>query len=179
MTAHRNDSAAEVLPSPHTDSKAVRIAARWLSPILVWEGTRTRTEPTLVISLRPCRRIDVRLWEAEVGEIVTTDTGRFPFRHMLSVVTEDGLAPIDYDEAFDILDPPGAEDRAAQRIHDAAADAEGLPRQLARFVGEHDLRDGVHRVGNSHYFAERCTRRQAFWRRASRAEVAALGGQRT
>ncbi len=95
---------------------------------------------------------------------------------MIFVVEATGLRRIPYDEAFDRLDPDGAEDRAAQRIHDAAADAEGLPRELARFVGEHGLANGVHRCGNSAYYAERCTRRQAYWRRASREEVAALAG---
>ena len=170
-----SDSNLTVLPSPHTGSPLVRIEARWLVPVVIWTGTRTRTEPSLACALQPCGRIDVRLWEAPIGDVVTDEFGRAPCDSRIFVVEPTGLRRVSRDEAFDILDPPGAADRAAQRIHDAAADAEGLPRQLARFVGAHDLRDGVHAVGNSHYFAERCTRRQAYWRRATRAEVEALG----
>lgn len=174
-----SDSDRCVCPSPHRDSPLVRIEAKWLVPVVIWIGTRTRTEPSLACALQPCGRVDTWLWEAPVGDIVTNEFGRAPCDSRLFVVEPTGLRRISRDEAFDLLDPPGAEDRAAQRAHDALADAEGLPRTLSRFVGDHGLRDGVHRVENSHYFAERCTRRQAYWRRASRAEVAAFEAGRT
>lgn len=154
----------------------VRVEARWLVSVVLWQGTRTRTDVSLANALRPCRRLDARLWEATVGEVVTDEFGRSPGDDRIFVVEPTGLRRVSRDEAFDVLDPPGAADRAAQRVHDALADAEGLPRQLTRFVGAHDLRDGVHRVGNSAYYGERCTRRQAYWRRATRVEVAALAG---
>lgn len=176
----RSESFIAALPSPGGDSQTVRVRvrARWLSPLVVWEGTRTRTRPTLAIRLRPCRRVDApgRVWDVPVGEVVTTDEGKFPDPRAIYVVESAGLRRVEYDAAFDLLDPEGAAERADERAHDALADAEGLPRELARFVGEHAMRDGVHRVGGSHYYEERCTRRQAFWRRASRAEVAALAG---
>jgi len=172
------ESFISAIPSPGGDSGLVRVRAPWVSPLVVWQGTRTRTVPTLAIALRPCRRVDApgRVWDVPVGDVVTTDEGRFPFRHMIYVAEPAGLRRIEFDDAFDLLDPEGAADRAAQRAHDALADAEGLPRELARFVGEHGLANGVHRVGNSAYYAERCTKRQAYWRRASREEVAALAG---
>jgi hypothetical protein len=155
-------------------------------PVIVWCGTRTVLADRLVASFerfpgRP-KAIDEAgtRWRSEhdvpVGAVFTTTRGREPYDGSLFLVTAAGLEPISYVDAWDRLDPAGSEERAAQRAHDAAADAEGLPRELARFVGSHSLRNGVHRAGDSFVYAERCTGKQAFWRRATREEVAALAG---
>lgn len=148
----------------------------------VWSGTRTQTSERLVTG-RPFPSEQHYLdaartrWQAgfelPVGEVVTTARGREPAEGTLFLVGECGLGPLGYDAAWDLVDPAGAADRAAQREHDALADRAGLPRELARFVGAHALCDGVHPVGESFYFAERCTARQAFYRRATRPEVEA------
>lgn len=154
-------------------------------PVTVWRGTRTQLSDRLVASFdtfpqRP-RYLDAACtrWRSEhdlpVGEVITTAAKEL-IESELRLVTPSGLEPICYAAAWDLLDPAGAEDRAVQRAHDAAADEAGLPRELTRFVGVHGLQNGVHPEGNSAYYAERCTARQAFWRRATRAEVGALGG---
>lgn len=154
-----------------------------LRPVLVWSGTRTRLEDRLVAGFQafPKRQhfLDEQrtTWKSEhdlpVGAIVTTARST-PWDDDTFLVGPDGLQAITRAQAWDLIDPAGAEDRAAQREHDRLADAAGLPATLTRFVGAHSLQNGVHRVGNSAYFAERCTARQAYWRRVSRAEVAAL-----
>lgn len=155
-------------------------------PIVLWSGTRTHLEDRLVGGFERYAReqhwIDPERtrWKVAVhvpvGHVVTTTKARFPIDGEIHVATPDGLSPLSYADAMDALDPDPARiaDRAAQREHDAAADAAGLPATLTRFVGAHTLQNGVHRIGNSAYFAERCTARQAYWRRATRAEVAAL-----
>lgn len=169
-------------PAPGTVTVVLRAGAI-LRPVLVWSGTRTRLEDRLVAGFTsyPKRQhfLDEQrtTWKSEhdlpVGAVVTTARNT-PWDDDVFHVTADGLQAITRAQAWDLLDPAGAEDRAAQREHDRLADAEGLPRQLTRFVGRHDLQNGVHATGNSFYFAERCTARQAYWRRASRAEVATL-----
>ncbi len=72
------ESFISALASPDGDSGTVRVRAPWAAPVIVWEGTRTRTVPTLAIALRPCRRVEPRVWECAVGEVVTTDRGRAP-----------------------------------------------------------------------------------------------------
>ncbi|SFM16112.1 hypothetical protein [Methylobacterium pseudosasicola] len=156
-----------------------------LRPVLVWSGTRTRLEDRLVAGFaaypkRPHYLDAARTtWRSEhdlpVGVIVTTGRS-IPWDDDTYLVTADGLQPLTREQAWDMLDPAGAEDRAAQRAHDAAADAAGLPATLTRFVGAHSLQNGVHRTVTSAYFAERCTARQAFMRRATWAEVAGLAG---
>lgn len=154
-------------------------------PVLVWGGTRTQLADRLVAGFdafpkRP-KFLDASqtAWRSEhdlpLGAVVTT-ASRALIESELRLVTERGLEPISYASAWDILDPAGAEERALQRAHDALADEAGLPREFTRFVGAHTLRNGVHGIGKSYYVAERCTARQAFWRRATRAEVAALAG---
>lgn len=113
------------------------------------------------------------------GAVVTTTRGREPTGREVFLATAADLEALGYDAAWDLLDPARAADRAAQREHDRRADEAGLPRDLARFVGAYTLRDGVHRVGNSAYFAERCTAKPAYWRRATRAEAEACEAGRT
>lgn len=154
-----------------------------LRPVLVWSGTRTRLEDRLVAGFTSFPKRQHFLDEAQttwksahdlpVGAVVTT-ARNCPWDDDTFLVGPEGLQPLTREQAWDLLDPAGAEDRAAQREHDAAADAAGLPATLTRFVGAHTLYNGVHHVGNSYYWAERCTARQAYWRRATRAEVAAL-----
>lgn len=150
----------------------------------VWAGTRTQLGERLVTGrpfpseqafLNPERTRWQPAFDLPVGEVVTTARGREPANGTLFLVGPAGLEPIGYAHAWDRVDPAGAAERALDRGHAARADAAGLPRELTRFVGAHGLRDGVHRVGESAYFAERCTARQAYWRRATRAEVEALG----
>lgn len=155
-------------------------------PVIVWSGTRTQLSDRLVASFErfPGGPIAVdpagTRWRSShtlpVGAVMTTTRFREPYDGSIFVVTSTCLEPISYADAWDLIDPAGAEERAAQRAHDALADEAGLPRELTRFVGAHTLRNGVHATGNSLYFAERCTARQAYWRRATRAEVGALGG---
>lgn len=149
----------------------------------VWAGTRTQLGERLVTGrpfpseqhfLDAARTRWMPAFELPVGEVVTTARGREPAEGTLFLVGEGGLEPIGYAQAWDGVDPDGAAERALDREHAARADAAGLPRELTRFVGVHGLRDGVHAIGESAYFAERCTARQAFWRRATRAEVEAL-----
>lgn len=155
-------------------------------PVIVWCGTRTVLSDRLVARFEryPGGPIAVdpagTRWRSShtlpVGAIMTTTRGREPYDGSLFLVAAAGLEPISYVDAWDRLDPAGAEDRAVQRAHDALADEAGLPRELSRFVGSHTLRNGIHQAGNSFVYAERCTGRQAFWRRATREEVATLAG---
>lgn len=175
--------------SPDRDcAPTVRVVLRAgakVSRVGVWAGTRTQTRARLVTgwpyySAGPHFLAEARTkwqpaFDLPVGEVVTTCRVRDPGEGQLFLVTEAGLEPIGYDAAWDLVDPAGAAERALDRDHSARADQAGLPRELTRFVGSHGLRDGVHRVGESAYFAERCTAKQAFWRRATRAEVEALG----
>lgn len=154
-------------------------------PVLVWGGTRTQVADRLVAGFDAFPRRQKFLdasqtaWRSEhelpVGAVVTT-ASRELIESELRRVTRAGLEPISYAAAWHLLDPSGAEERALHRAHDAFADEAGLPRELSRFVGAHTLRNGVHRAGDSYVYAERCTARQAFWRRATRDEVAALKG---
>ncbi|MEL6061361.1 hypothetical protein [Methylobacterium sp. DCY52] len=156
-----------------------------LRPVLVWSGTRTRLEDRLVAGFQSYPKRPHYIDEAQttwksahdlpVGAVVTT-ARQTPWDDDTYLVTPDGLNAITRAQAWDIIDPAGAEDRAAEREHHHRADLEALPLHLTRFVGHHGFQDGVHPAGNSYYFAERCTRRQAFMRRATRAEIAALGG---
>ncbi|WP_342108714.1 hypothetical protein [Methylobacterium sp. SI9] len=157
-----------------------------IRPAIVWAGTRTHLEDRLVGGFERYAREQHWIDEARtrwkiavhvpIGSVVTTTKARFPIDGEIYLATPDGLSPLSYADAMDALDPDPLRiaNRDAQREHDRLADAAGLPMQLTRFVGRHDLQNGVHRVGNSAYFAERCTARQAYWRRATRAEVAAL-----
>lgn len=152
--------------------------------MLLWSGTRTHLEDRLVGGFGRFAREQHWIDEARtrwkvavdvpVGHVVTTTKAKFPIEGELFLATPEGLAPLSYADAMDALDPARIADRAAQREHDRLADQAGLPMQLTRFVGRHDLENGVHATGDSHYYAERCTARQAYWRRATRAEVAAL-----
>ncbi|MCP1546205.1 hypothetical protein J2W80_006097 [Methylorubrum extorquens] len=149
----------------------------------VWSGTRTSLHARLV-TVRPFASVQHFLnaertrWKAgfdlPIGEVVTTCRVREPAAGQLFLVTEDGLEPLTYAQAWDRVDPTGAEEGLAEMEHDARAAKAGLPRELTRFVGPHSLQNGVHPIGDSHYYAERCTVRQAFWRRATRAEIEAL-----
>lgn len=150
----------------------------------VWAGTRTQVTERLVTGrpfpsephfLDEARTRWMPTFELPLGELVTTAKGREPAEGTLFLVGEGGLEPIGYDDAWDLVDPAGAAERALDREHAARADEAGLPRELTRFVGAHTLRDGVHPAGNSYVYAERCTAKQAFYRRATRAEVEALG----
>lgn len=150
----------------------------------VWSGTRTSLHARLV-TVRPFPSQQHFIDEARtrwkagfdlpLGEVVTTCRVREPGEGQLILVTEDGLEPLTYAQAWDRVDPTGAEEGLAEMEHDARAAKAGLPRELTRFVGAHALQNGVHPIGESHYFAERCTARQAYWRRATRAEIEALG----
>lgn len=158
---------------------------RHVRPVVVWAGDRTRKEDCLVAGFERFERrphlvdADRQVWKAEVdvpiGRVVTTSASKWPGSDDLFLATAGGLERISYEQVFDMLDPDPIRiaERAAQRAHDAAADAERLPRELARFVGAHGLRNGVHAHGQSYVYAERCTARQAYWRRATRAEAEA------
>lgn len=175
--------------SPNPDYlPTVRVVLRAgakVSRVGVWAGTRTQTRARLVTGwayysagphyLDAARTRWQPAYDLPVGEVVTTARGREPGEGSLFIVGEGGLEPIGYDAAWDRVDPAGAAERALDREHDARADAAGLPREMTRFVGAHAFRDGVHLLGNSFVYAERCTARQAFYRRATRAEVAAHG----
>lgn len=161
-------------------------------PVTVWSGTRTQTADRLFPSFDAYPRRPKAIehaagtrWRSEHvlpiggGAVVTTTRGREPTGREVFLATAADLEALGYDAAWDLLDPARAADRAAQREHDRRADEAGLPRDLARFVGAYTLRDGVHRVGNSAYFAERCTAKPAYWRRATRAEAEACEAGRT
>ena len=150
----------------------------------VWAGTRTqlverpvtgRHSPRQEACRKHVRSPEQPTLDLALGEVVTTARGREPAEGTLFLVGEAGLEPLSYADAWDRVDPAGAGERALDREHAARADASHLPRELTRFVGVHGLKDGVHPVAISHYYAERCTARQAYWRRATRAEVEALG----
>lgn len=157
-----------------------------IRPVVLWSGTRTHLEDRLVGGFERFAREQHWIDEARtrwkvavhvpVGSVITTTKARFPIEGELFLATASGLAALSYADAMDALDPDPVRiaDRAAQRAHDAAADAAGLPATLTRFVGAHSLQNGVHATGDSFYFAERCTARQAYWRRATRAEVEPL-----
>lgn len=165
--------------------RVVLRAGAKVSRVGVWAGTRTQTRARLVTGwpyysagphfLDEARTRWMPSFALPLGEVVTTARGREPGEGTLFLVSEAGLEPLGYDAAWDRIDPACAADRAAQREHDARAAKAGLPRELTRFVGAHGLRDGIHPIAESFYFAERCTARQAFWRRATRAEIEALG----
>ena len=123
----------------------------------VWAGTRTQTSERLMTGrpfpsethyLTPERTRWQPAFDLPIGEVVTTARGR---EH-----------PVPRRAGW-----PGAawlRCRLGSRV----------PGRRRR--GAHGLRDGVHRVGASAYFAERCTARHAFYRRATKAEVEALRG---
>lgn len=164
---------------------------RDVRPLIVWAGDRTKPEDRLIAGFETFPRRPHFLdeaktrWKAEVdvpvGRVVTTGRGRWPIDGEIHLATAAGLQPMSYVEAMDHLDPDPQRiaDRAAQRAHDTAADLARLPHDLARFVGRHAFQNGVHPIGNSYYFAERCSQRQAYWRRATRAEVKALNASVT
>ncbi|WP_375275790.1 hypothetical protein [Methylorubrum thiocyanatum] len=166
----------------------VRVAVRagsTVSRVDVWAGTRTQAWERLVTG-RPYRSAgqhwldDARTrwqpaYDLPLGEVVTTCRGREPGDRELFFVTEEGLQPISRADAWRIVDPGDVTGGLAQMQHDDRAEAAGLPREMTRFIGAHTLRDGVHQIGNSYYFAVRCTAKQAYFRRATRAEVEALG----
>lgn len=175
--------------SPDRDCRpTVRVVLRAgtkVSRVGVWAGTRTQTRARLVTGwpyysagphfLDEARTKWQPAFDLPIGEVVTTCRVRDPGEGQLFLVREGGLEPLSYADAWDRVDPAGAAERALDREHAARADASHLPRELTRFVGVHGLKDGVHPVAISHYYAERCTARQAYWRRATRAEVEALG----
>lgn len=168
----------------------MRVAVRagsTVSRVDVWAGTRTQTWERLV-SGRPFRVAgqhwldDARTrwqptYDLPLGVVVTTCRGREPGDRELHLVTETGLQPITRADAWRIVDPADLSGGLAQMQHDDRAREAGLPREMARFVGAHSFRNGVHPIGNSFYFAERCTARQAYYRRATRAEVEAHGAR--
>lgn len=164
--------------------RVVLRAGTKVSRVGVWAGTRTQTRARLVTGwpyysagphfLDEARTKWQPAFDLPIGEVVTTCRVRDPGEGQLFLVREGGLEPIGYDAAWDLVDPAGAAERALDREHAARADAAGLPRELTRFVGGHAFENGVHPLGNSFYFAERCTARQAFYRRATRAEVEAF-----
>ncbi|TXM71206.1 hypothetical protein FV229_00145 [Methylobacterium sp. WL120] len=160
-------------------------------PLVVWAGDRTQTADKLVAGFERFERRQHFLdeertrFKAEIdvpiGRVVMTGTCRWPLDKEIFFSTPDGLVPMSYADAMDHLDPNPVRiaDRAAQRVLDAHADEAGLPRTLTRFVGPHTLVAGVQAVGNSLAYAERCTARQAWWRRATLAEARAWDAGRT
>jgi hypothetical protein len=171
-----------------TEAAVVTVVVRVgddVRPLVVWAGDSTQTSDRLVTGFERYERrphyLDAERtrFKAEVyvpvGRIVTTARSRWPGPGEIFLATTAGLKPLSYDDAMDALDPDPTRvaDRAAQRDLDARADAACLPKALTRFVGGHGLVEGIQPIGHSHAFAERCTARQAFWRRATLAEVRA------
>lgn len=174
--------------SPNLDCApgAVRVAVpagSTVSRVDVWAGTRTQNWERLVAGrpfhsagqhwLDEARTRWQPSYELPLGEVVTTCRGREPLERELFLVAETGLQPLSRADAWRLVDPEGLTGGLAQMMHDDRARDAGLPRELARFVGAHTFQNGVHPVGNSFVYAERCTPRQAFYRRATRAEVEA------
>ncbi|MGU3286074.1 hypothetical protein [Methylobacterium mesophilicum] len=160
-------------------------------PLVIWAGDRTRLEDRLVTGFDRYERRPHALdgeqtrFKAEVdvpvGRIVTTARSRWPMDGEIFLATPDGLQPLSYEAAMDHLDPDPQRviDRAAQRVLDAHADEAGPPKSLTRLVGPHSLVEGVQAIGNAIGYAERCTARQAYWRRATLAEARAFEAGRT